>query len=515
MKRWLKIFLVLAVILGWPSLWLLVSHVMAKRAVERYKAQLRAAGEKLTIDELLSTRIPADESASKLLDEATNYLSYNGFFNTNGLPHVRNFPPSMRMVAPGKAMIGWAQREIVSGFRGWMSTNSWEDLLQELKREARALELLRQLSAFSRIDTQQNLRKTMYVYGRRLQTMHQAGLLLSAATVYDLHQGDITSAVTNLHTALGLINAWNAEPDWRSQQYRFDNVAIAVGSQWELLQTTNLTDDELALLQRDWESMDFIRPMEHALEMERAEADVMFGNLRGSNDLSIMPSDAPVTLMDRLKKAGGGARNKASDAFWRISWSYDDELRVLQRYQAIIECVRQVESGGAFKDAFAERARKVPGIRSNDVSSNWLRSHLQEESGNLPIYMTRNVEYVIDGLLDIEAARSITVAAIALKRYQLRHGSWPADLKTLVPEFVSQMPRDPMDGLPLRYRRNEDGTFTLYSIGRNGTDDGGDPGSAASLRDLNWLRGHDWVWPQPATEEEIQDYYKSPPDPID
>ena len=32
-----------------------------------------------------------------------------------------------------------------------------------------------------------------------------------------------------------------------------------------------------------------------------------------------------------------------------------------------------------------------------------------------------------------------------------------------------------MDGQPLRYRRNADGTFLLYSVGENGKDDGGDP----------------------------------------
>ena len=32
-----------------------------------------------------------------------------------------------------------------------------------------------------------------------------------------------------------------------------------------------------------------------------------------------------------------------------------------------------------------------------------------------------------------------------------------------------------MDGQPLRYRRNADGTFLLYSIGENGKDDGGNP----------------------------------------
>ena len=115
-----------------------------------------------------------------------------------------------------------------------------------------------------------------------------------------------------------------------------------------------------------------------------------------------------------------------------------------------------------------------------------------------------------------EASRRIDVTAIALKRYQLRHGDYPADLTALVPEFVPSVPRDPVDGQPLRYRRNTDGTFLLYSVGENGKDDGGDPlpGKGVKTSFFNWLNPDalDWVWPQPATPEEVQNYYAHPPE---
>ena len=82
-----------------------------------------------------------------------------------------------------------------------------------------------------------------------------------------------------------------------------------------------------------------------------------------------------------------------------------------------------------------------------------------------------------------------------------------------MPEFLSAVPLDPVDGEPSRYKLNSDGTFLLYSIGENGKDDGGNPSLVkdAEGSSLNWLnpRALDWVWPQPATEEEIQAYYKN------
>jgi len=119
---------------------------------------------------------------------------------------------------------------------------------------------------------------------------------------------------------------------------------------------------------------------------------------------------------------------------------------------------------------------------------------------------------VIKKVMRAEGAKQMTITAIALKRYQLKHGYYPADLNSLVPEFVPAVPLDPVDGQPLRYRPNADETFLLYSVGENGVDDGGDPSLEKGITSssFNWQNIHalDLVWPQPATEEEIQAYYK-------
>jgi len=73
---------------------------------------------------------------------------------------------------------------------------------------------------------------------------------------------------------------------------------------------------------------------------------------------------------------------------------------------------------------------------------------------------------------DAETARRITVTAIALERYRRRHGKYPEQLPELTPEFLAKAPIDFMDGKPLRYRRKDDGTFLLYSVGEDGKDDG-------------------------------------------
>ncbi len=64
-----------------------------------------------------------------------------------------------------------------------------------------------------------------------------------------------------------------------------------------------------------------------------------------------------------------------------------------------------------------------------------------------------------------------------------------------------------MDGQPIKYRLNGDGTFALYSVGDDGRDDGGDLSlqpEKTRLRVL-WDR-KDYVWPAPATPEEVAEY---------
>src|SRR5437879_4400286 len=103
-----------------------------------------------------------------------------------------------------------------------------------------------------------------------------------------------------------------------------------------------------------------------------------------------------------------------------------------------------------------------------------------------------------------ETLRELTVAAVALKRYELRHGKPAPSLAALVPELLPALPRDYMDGQPLRYRLNPDGSFLLYSVGQDGRDDGGDatPTSGAGTKP-NLQNGRDIVWPAPASAEEI------------
>src|SRR5262249_44284267 len=53
-----------------------------------------------------------------------------------------------------------------------------------------------------------------------------------------------------------------------------------------------------------------------------------------------------------------------------------------------------------------------------------------------------------------QAQLRCAVAALAVERYRLAHqGRWPGGLPALVPRYLGQVPTDPYDGTPLRFRR--------------------------------------------------------------
>jgi len=63
----------------------------------------------------------------------------------------------------------------------------------------------------------------------------------------------------------------------------------------------------------------------------------------------------------------------------------------------------------------------------------------------------------------------------ALRAYRLEHGAYPATLAALVPGYLQAIPDDPFAlKAPLQYRGGGH-TYTLYSIGPDGADDGGTP----------------------------------------
>lgn len=94
-----------------------------------------------------------------------------------------------------------------------------------------------------------------------------------------------------------------------------------------------------------------------------------------------------------------------------------------------------------------------------------------------------------DGLIGVtkrnferRTSLSLLQLRVAFERYRLRHGQWPGELDALVPDYLDEIPKDWMDGNPLRYNTEE---RRIYSVGEDLIDAGGKADKPGALRDRN------------------------------
>jgi hypothetical protein len=189
----------------------------------------------------------------------------------------------------------------------------------------------------------------------------------------------------------------------------------------------------------------------------------------------------------------------------------------MRGYQIFLEAARQAETNYSLLMTLRQQEDRVKAL---DIDTNGAGSLFFSDINKVDLHYVMSgsvfsLSPLFDRVMRAETTKQVAVAAIGLKRYQVKHGNYPPDLNSLVPEFLAEIPLDPVDGQPLRYRRNGDGTFLLYSVGENGKDDGGNPALEPGTESSNYYWQNqlalDWVWPQPATSEEIQSYYAHPP----
>ncbi len=88
--------------------------------------------------------------------------------------------------------------------------------------------------------------------------------------------------------------------------------------------------------------------------------------------------------------------------------------------------------------------------------------------------LSLSADKVSVGFLRRQAELRCGPVALAAERFRRTHDRWPESLKELVPEYIKEIPKDPFDGAPLRYRRLDEGVV-IYSVGVDKTYDGGNP----------------------------------------
>jgi hypothetical protein len=112
------------------------------------------------------------------------------------------------------------------------------------------------------------------------------------------------------------------------------------------------------------------------------------------------------------------------------------------------------------------------------------------------------VEMSFEKTAECQTQVNQTMISCALERYRIGHGSYPASLDQLVPQYLAKLPNSPITGKPMSYSLNSDGTFLLWCASWELKSLGGKPGEHVGEGDIVWSQ------PLPKTKRPTADSSK-------
>jgi hypothetical protein len=507
LKRWIKTLL--KVLLGLFVLlvvFLLFERMRGQVSLARYQRKLTAQGEKLTAREW-ATPVAAGENGAPMILDAITRLS-------NGVVLPKNFPPRMKLMPSGRAVVCFREPEWVED----KQTNRWDQLATDLQANETVLGEIRAGLVKPVLNNGVDVSLGAKMLFPHLAPAKSVTYWLGSGSQLALHAGDTHAAMPDLLALIRLPRLLAEDHILISELVRIAIAAIAKADTWETLQAGGWTDDDLATLQTTWEEQAFAATMARSLEGERIYMAAVSETIRESNEEAVgvmfgLEEYLPMEGFNRPawesftrslpygQEMADFLKKQVYCRVWRFAWSHQDQLRTLRNTQRLIELTRRAaveKSFASVREAFTQFETES---RNRSV---YEKMRFPEPLADTGFSLSRSVSKALRS----ETDRSLAICAIALKRYAIRRGKFPATLDVLVPEFLTAVPVDYMDGRPLKYQLNADGSHTLYSVGEDGRDDGGDMSTTGVETTRNLWTRRDYVWPSPALPEEVEAYRK-------
>jgi len=304
--------------------------------------------------------------------------------------------------------------------------------------------------------------------------------VLRLRAVAELEDGQAEKASEEIKLILYLAHIDRHEP-WREfwrQGWRITKVNDALQPVWQGLVDQKWSDIQLTVLEKELANFDFLSDYDYFVRSCRAEKieEIDYFGRRSFHDFWAQLNKSP---RERVFN-----RDTLLD-FMPRGWFFQNDVAVSQVSQQSLRTGAEVEKRILSAEVEKRCHEAMAHIRQHLSLWNMVAGYM---------YYEREVQNLAFMQFSLDRARVVC----ALERHRLAAGEYPATLDALAPRFIEKLPRDIINGQPLHYRRTDNGRFLLYSVGWNGTDDGG-----IIVRQKNWVNADldkdhgDWVWPNP------------------
>ena len=309
---------------------------------------------------------------------------------------------------------------------------------QYLKKNERARGILHDAARkkFCRfpVDFEEGL---VQVHLKHLGELRQGAKLLDIESWVRVHEGNTQKAVDAIIAMLALADSIREEPHLISYEVRLSIYHLINKAIERMIDHVDLSDEQLASLVAKMQVIDFRRGLIRAAIGERCGLIAIHENpdkYLGKGD----PWVEAKFLFHRM--TGRNAKDLLST------------LRLMDLYTA------------RAKAGYKGRATKLREIQEffNQVP----------EDHDVTLHLAPMSERSFRSDSMAVARNDACITALAIKRFAHRHKRLPEQLTDLVPRFLANVPVDPFDGRPLRWKKRES-ELVVYSVGEDGADDGG------------------------------------------
>ena len=468
--------LVLTVLI--PGLYL-VEKYRGRAAWQAYETEAKARGVKLDFADYIPPKIPdAENFASIPIFDAV----FRASEAKEEIPNPFKLPPAKNGKLPNFAdpvkqeridLIAWQMYFVETKLLPSAGENAAADVLKALENFAEPLTQLREAS------TRPHCRFPVKWEQGFAASLPQWPLLMGAAKINALRLsahltlGDNVSACEDFRDGLRLITVTREEPSLIAGLVRIACGVTMENAVWSGLAGHQWTEANLRNIEADLFQLDWFNGYLLAMGSERGFAN-------GLMDMLIEKRIQLAGLVQDLPIQAKASSDKWTYSLYPTGWFYRSKVRSNQFFD---EMLARFEPGQ--RRWFGERA--VPS------SPEHIKDMPTKMRYMIFMIATPALEQVEKKFVQVATVTDHARLACSLERFRLARGAYPETLAALAPEFIPAVPAEIVNGEPYRYRRAEDGSFVLYSVGTDLRDDGGvtDPKLSASKQ-------ADWVWRYPA-----------------
>ena len=290
-----------------------------------------------------------------------------------------------------------------------------------------------------------------------IQSTREVAQMLSYDALFRAQSGDLDGAIVSCRALINNARSIGDEPTLIAQLVRMAIRAIAIGRAERTLGLGEPSADELAVLQKAMEEEAEEPLLRIAARGERGGMDRLMQALQDGN-----------TSVKQMKGLmAGGITNQqgrwGETALLYIPGAVTSNRAVLLRYM----------------NRLVEISQLPPEQQVEPLDD--LERDLRKE----PL-LVRELAPAVSKVAEAErrtrAMLRCAAAGLAAERYRREHGRWPESLDDLKGKFLREVPLDPYDGRPLRYRKDGEGII-IYAIWKDRQDDGGDRAKLNTYQD--------------------------------